>query len=60
MALIDTRKKIIMDMDPGVDDALAIIMALRSPELEILAVTAVAGNVGVDHCVKNTLRVTGG
>jgi len=51
------RKKVIMDMDPGVDDALAIIMALHSPELEVLAITTVAGNVGIDHCVKNTLRV---
>ncbi|MDA1189171.1 MAG: nucleoside hydrolase [Chloroflexi bacterium] len=51
------RKKVIMDMDPGVDDALAIIMAIHSPELEVLAITTVAGNVGIDHCVKNTLRV---
>lgn len=51
------RKKVILDMDPGVDDALAIILALRSPELEVLAITTVAGNVGIEHCVKNTLRV---
>ena len=50
-------KKIILDMDPGVDDALGIILALRSPELEVLAITTVAGNVGVDHCTNNTLRV---
>ncbi len=49
--------KIILDMDPGVDDALGIILALRSPELEVLAITTVAGNVGVDHCTRNTLRV---
>lgn len=50
-------KKIILDMDPGVDDALGIILALRSPELDVLAITTVAGNVGVEHCTRNTLRV---
>ncbi len=36
---------IIIDTDPGQDDAVAILLALASPELEVLAVTAVAGNV---------------
>ena len=38
-------RKIIIDTDPGQDDALAILLAFASPELEVLGVTAVAGNV---------------
>ncbi|WP_376872542.1 nucleoside hydrolase [Albirhodobacter sp. R86504] len=38
-------QKIIIDTDPGQDDAVAILLALASPELDVLAVTAVAGNV---------------
>lgn len=51
------RKRVIIDTDAGVDDALALILALRSPELEILAITAVAGNVGVDKVVPNIFKV---
>ena len=36
-------KKVIIDTDPGTDDALAIIMALNSPEIEILGITTTAG-----------------
>lgn len=38
-------QKIIIDTDPGQDDAVAILLALASPELEVLGVVAVAGNV---------------
>ncbi|NDV00861.1 nucleoside hydrolase [Pseudoroseicyclus tamaricis] len=38
-------RKIIIDTDPGQDDAVAILLALASPELEVVAITAVAGNV---------------
>ena len=38
-------KKVIIDCDVGVDDALALILAFHSPELEVKAVTAVNGNV---------------
>ena len=38
-------RKIIIDTDPGQDDAVAILLALASPELEVLGITAVAGNV---------------
>jgi inosine-uridine nucleoside N-ribohydrolase len=51
------RKKVILDTDTGVDDAMAIILALRSPELEVVAITTVAGNVGVAQCTRNVLRV---
>lgn len=46
-------------MDGGIDDALAIILALRSPELEVLGITAVSGNVPVQQATINALRVTG-
>src|SRR5690606_39753925 len=43
-------RKIIIDTDPGQDDAIAILLALASPkELEILGLVAVAGNVGLDR-----------
>ena len=46
-------RKIIIDTDPGQDDAVAILLALASPELEVLAITAVAGNVPLDLTQKN-------
>lgn len=49
--------KVILDTDTGVDDALAIILALRSPELDVQAITTVSGNVHVDLCLENVLRV---
>jgi purine nucleosidase len=42
---LPAARKIIIDTDPGQDDAAAIMLALASPELEVLAITAVAGNV---------------
>ena len=38
-------QKIIIDTDPGQDDAVAILLALASPELQVLGIVAVAGNV---------------
>ena len=38
-------RPIIIDTDPGQDDALAILLALASPEVDVLAITSVAGNV---------------
>lgn len=46
-------KKIIIDTDPGQDDAAAIMLALGSPELEVLGITAVAGNVPVAQTSRN-------
>lgn len=46
-------RKIIIDTDPGQDDAVAILLALASPELEVLGVTAVAGNVPLELTAKN-------
>lgn len=50
-------KKVILDVDTGVDDAWAILLALRSPELSVQGITTVAGNVDCDLTTKNTLRI---
>jgi purine nucleosidase len=49
--------RIIIDQDGGIDDALALILALRSPELEVIAITAVSGNVTAKQATLNGLRV---
>ncbi|WP_423211656.1 nucleoside hydrolase [Paracoccus yeei] len=46
-------RKIIIDTDPGQDDAVGILLALASPEVEVLALTAVAGNVPLDLTSRN-------
>jgi purine nucleosidase len=50
-------KKIILDCDPGVDDALATVFAVGSPELDLVGVTTVAGNVTLDKTTGNALRL---
>lgn len=50
-------RKIIIDTDPGQDDAVAILLALASPELDVLGITAVAGNVPLPLTTKNALIV---
>jgi len=50
-------QRIILDTDPGVDDALAIFLALRSPELQLEAITAVSGNVPLSFTLPNALRL---
>ncbi|MEM6371971.1 MAG: nucleoside hydrolase [Pseudomonadota bacterium] len=53
-----TARKIIIDTDPGQDDAVAILLALASPEdLDVIAITAVAGNVPLDLTAKNSLKI---
>ncbi len=49
--------KVIIDTDPGADDALAILLALASPELEVIGVTTVCGNVPVGQATKNLFRI---
>jgi pyrimidine-specific ribonucleoside hydrolase len=48
---------VILDVDTGIDDALAILLAARSPALDLLAVSCVSGNAPVDQVVRNTLKV---
>lgn len=50
-------KKIIIDCDPGIDDALALMLALRSPELDVAGITVVCGNVPAPLGAQNTLKV---
>ena len=49
--------RLIMDTDGGIDDALALILALRSPEVEVVGVSTVSGNVRVEQAAINVLRV---
>ena len=48
---------IILDCDPGTDDAVALLLALASPELDVLAVTVAGGNVGRDRTLANALAL---
>lgn len=48
---------ILIDTDPGVDDAMAIFLALRSPEIELLGLTTVFGNSTVDATTRNALNL---
>lgn len=50
-------EKVIIDTDAGVDDAMAILLALNSPELEIAAFTTVHGNSELRFCTDNVLRI---
>jgi inosine-uridine nucleoside N-ribohydrolase len=50
------RRKIVLDVDTGTDDAVAVMLAALHPDLELLAVTTVNGNVEVARCTDNTLR----
>jgi len=49
--------RVILDSDPGVDDAFALLLAMRSPELKIEGITAVAGNVPLELTLPNALRM---
>ncbi len=51
------RRKLILDVDTGTDDAVAIMLAALNPALDLVACTTVNGNVEVEHCTDNTLRV---
>jgi inosine-uridine nucleoside N-ribohydrolase len=50
-------KKVILDTDPGSDDAMALMLALNSPELDVRAVTVVPGNVTAKQGLENALRM---
>jgi purine nucleosidase len=50
-------RKVIIDTDPGADDAMAILLALNSPELEVKALTVVAGNVTAKQGLENALKL---
>ncbi len=50
-------KKVILDCDPGMDDSMAIVMAAKSPDLDLLAVTTVNGNYPADITCLNARKV---
>lgn len=54
---MDKALPIIIDCDPGHDDAIALILALASPKLNVLAVTTSAGNQTPDKTLRNALRI---
>ncbi|HLI69684.1 MAG TPA: nucleoside hydrolase [Ktedonobacteraceae bacterium] len=51
------KQRIILDTDPGIDDALALFLALASPEVQLEAVTTVSGNVPIEHTTRNALTL---
>ena len=57
MSLVPEPRKIIIDTDPGQDDAVALLLALASPELKVLGITVVAGNVPLPLTLKNTCKI---
>lgn len=57
------KRRFFIDTDPGTDDAVALVMALRSPEIEVVGISVVAGNVGLEQTVQNalyTVEICGG
>lgn len=50
-------RKVIIDTDPGIDDAVAIAIATNAKELDVELITTVAGNVGIEHVTNNTLKL---
>ena len=51
------KRKFIIDVDTGSDDAFAIMLALHQTDVDVLAITCVVGNTTVDDVCRNTLRV---
>jgi inosine-uridine nucleoside N-ribohydrolase len=56
-AFADSPRRVIIDTDPGVDDAMAILLALNSPELKVEALTVVPGNVDGRQGLENALKL---
>ncbi|KAJ4748669.1 Pyrimidine-specific ribonucleoside hydrolase rihA [Rhynchospora pubera] len=51
------KKKVIIDTDPGIDDAMAIFVALNSPEIEVIGLTTIYGNVYTTLATRNALHL---
>jgi inosine-uridine nucleoside N-ribohydrolase len=49
--------RVVLDMDPGIDDAIALLLALNSPKIDVAAITTVSGNVNVRKSTTNALRI---
>lgn len=54
---MSTKIPLLIDTDPGVDDALALLMAFNDPLHDVVALTIAAGNVGLRHTVRNALKL---
>lgn len=54
---MDDRIPLLIDTDPGVDDALALLMAFNDPRHQVVGLTIAAGNVGLRHTVGNALKL---
>ncbi|WP_116654277.1 nucleoside hydrolase [Pelagibacterium sediminicola] len=52
-----SRHQVIIDTDPGVDDAAAILLAMASPEIDLLGISVVAGNVGLEASLVNACKL---
>jgi purine nucleosidase len=52
-----TAKKLLLDCDPGLDDALALVLAHGDPQLDLVAVTTVGGNVALENTTRNALEL---
>ena len=57
MAAMTPRIPLLIDTDPGVDDALALLMAFNDPRHDVVGLTIAAGNVGLEHTVANALKL---
>ncbi len=55
--LVSGKTPIVLDSDPGVDDAMAILYGLRAPEVDIVAISTVWGNIDVDTATVNAIRL---
>src|SRR3984893_18983898 len=53
----ESAQRVIIDTDPGIDDAMAILLALNSPELKVEALTVVPGNVDGRQGLENALKL---
>lgn len=54
---MNAKRKVIIDCDPGIDDSLALMLALCSPEIELLGITTVCGNVPAAFGAENALKI---
>ena len=57
MSSAKDKKKLLINTDAGIDDAQAILMALKDPDVEVVAITTSHGNTDEHHVCRNVLRV---